>query len=252
MNFIETPCVTFSDSTVMKPTLKHPRVSDVTKWEHQLFDGLTESQRLWLSDRVTLRTYTAKSIVFQPSDPTNHIYLILDGKVKIEILSGRKDWLIREILSKEDWFGLHGLFGQTERREYARVLRSKAQVAIFEKNDFQRLMEVNFDFAEKVLTLTAQKAIAVEQRSLDMTTMSALSRLARFLLKQIEKEGVEDAKGWFYNSQITQEEIGAYIGTGRQTVTEILGELAAKNILTYNWGKFWVHDLGGLRMQNAK
>ncbi|MEO1258655.1 MAG: Crp/Fnr family transcriptional regulator [Bacteroidota bacterium] len=222
-------------------------MSDVTIWEHQLFEGLSESQQVWLSERSAHKVVTPKSTIFQPDDLASEFYLIHQGKVKVEVLDGPKNWFIRDFLLPDDFFGINGLLGQPVHRAYARSLRSPVELCIFNNADLRRLMEVNFDFAEKILTLAAQKTIHLEQRTVDISTRSAMERLSTFITNQIEEEGEFDGQDWFYNSEITQEEIGAYIGTGRQTVTEILTELKAKNILTYNWGKFWVHDLDGLK-----
>ena len=100
------------------------------------------------------------------------------------------------------------------------------------------------------MKLTAQKTRYLENRISSIFEKSALNRFADFLLKMIEKEGHFDGINWFLNSQLTQEEFGAYIGTGRQTVTEILNELKSQEILTYNWGKIWIHNIDKLRLQN--
>ena len=232
-------------------TLQLPDVSDVTIWEHQLFNGLSQSQRLWLSERMEHLTLPAKSPLFQPSDLANQLYYLLKGHIKVEIISGGKNWMIRDIFSPDEFLGLNGLFGQSVRREYARSLRSKAQLVVFQNADLRRLMEVNFDFAEKILELAAQQILHLEKRTVELTEHTANTRFVSFLLERLEKESSFDGRDWFYDSQITQEEIGAYIGTGRQTVTEILTDLKSKNILTYNWGKFWVHDLEALKKVNG-
>lgn len=222
-------------------------MSDVNIWEHQLFEGLPESQQAWLSERAETLSICNKSIIFRPDDLANQCYLVLKGKVKIEILDGEKNWFIQEFLIPDEFFGIEGLLGQPTHRAYARSLRSPIELMVFKNADLLRLMEINFEFAANILELTAQKTIQLEQRATDISTKSAIVRLSAFILNQLKQLGKFDGKDWFYNSEITQEEIGAYIGTGRQTVTEILTELKSKNILTYNWGKFWVHDLEGLR-----
>ena len=230
----------------MATTFQPTNLSDVTIWEHQLFEGLSESQQVWLSERSGHAVIAPKSTIFRPDDLANQCYLLYQGKIKIEVLEGPKNWFIRDILLPNHFFGVNGLLGQPVHRAYARSLRSPVELCIFNSADLRRLMEVNFDFAEKVLALVADKTIRLEQRAVDISARSALERLSAFIREQLQQEGTFDGQDWFYNSEITQEEIGAYIGTGRQTVTEILTELKQKNILTYNWGKFWVHDLEGL------
>ena len=146
-----------------------------------------------------------------------------------------------------DFFGINCLFGQNIRREYARTLRSRAELIILDNKDLLRLMEVNFEFSEKWMAMYVKRILQLEERALALTERPAKERFARFLTDLIQRAGRHDGKDWFYNSQLTQEEIGAYIGTGRQTITEILTDMKSKNILTYSWGKFWVHNLNGLQ-----
>lgn len=220
----------------------------MTIWEHQLFEGLPQPQRAWLSKRLEQKTFTARTDLFKPGDLANHFYFLLEGRVKTEALEGTKDWMIRDIFVPHEFFGLTGLLGQPTRREFARTLRTKAKVVMLKNADLYRLMEANFDFAERVFGLAAAKIRKVEQRSINHFLQPAPARFASFLMEQLEKSGQQSGADLFYNSQLTQEEIGAYIGTGRQTVTEILTELKTKKILTYNWGKFWIHDLERLKM----
>jgi len=214
--------------------------------QHELFERLTQPQRQWLSNRIEKKTFPAKSTIFSVGEPSGELYYIQEGKVKVEVISGKKNWLIKDIYTQHDFFGLNGIVGQQVRREYARTLRSPAEILVLKNSDIQMLMEVNFDFSEKIMTLAANKTLHVEHRISSLYEKSAQARFNLFLLKMIEQEGQFDGENWLLNSQLTQEEIGAYIGTGRQTVTEILNELKSKNILNYNWGRFTVFDIGRL------
>ncbi len=192
-------------------------------------------------------TFPAKSTIFQPGDLSGELYMLADGKVKTEVFAGNGKWLVLNLVTPGSFFGLKGLLGQPVRREFARTLRSRAKVLVFKNADLRSLMEANFCFSQQILALATAQTLQYEKRTVAQFTVPAPARMAAFLLAVVQQFGKQNGREWYYDSQLTQEEIGAFIGTGRQTVTEILTELKAKRILTYNWGKIWVHDLEKLR-----
>ena len=226
-------------------------LNDVNIWEHQLFNGLTESQRAWISGRVTYKELTAKSTIYRPDYPASHVHFILQGKIVTETVDDQKNWFIREMLSTGDIFGLNGLINLPTYNEFSSTLRSPTTIVSFLVADLQKIMEIDFRYAEKVMRVLACRTVRLEKRFTDFAVLLATARFVRFLTENIEKEGHFEGDDLFYDSEITQEEIGAYIGTGRQTVTEILAELKSRNILEYNWGKFKVQNINELKKLNS-
>lgn len=222
-------------------------MNETNIWRHELFTGLTQLQRAWLSDRIESKTFSSKSSIFNTSDAADKLYFISSGVVLSEVFSGEKNWLITDIYGPGDFFGIEGLAGGKLRGAHARTLRSPAEVVVIPNGALKMLFETNFDLASKVISYISCNTKHVEERIISMTERNALTRFTSFLARMISKCGRFDGKDWYLNSQLTQEEIGAYIGTGRQTVTEILNELKSKNILTYHWGRFKVHRLDQLK-----
>ena len=191
-------------------------------------------------------TIPARTVIYQASGASHSFYFILDGKVKVEARSESGGQLIKRICLKRDFFGLKGLFGESTFREQARTLRTAANLVKFNIRDLRRLAEVNYDFAHQIMGLVWQELLFLEKRASSLTELSARDRFKTFLKEMCKREGQFDGKEWFFNSQLTQAEIGSYIGTGRQTVTEILNEFREKGILRYEWGRFFVPDLDAL------
>ena len=66
----------------MNSTLQLPVHHDSIFWEHPLFEALTQAQRLWLSQRMQLKTVQAKSIIFKPNEQANQVFFVSCGTVK--------------------------------------------------------------------------------------------------------------------------------------------------------------------------
>lgn len=217
-------------------------------WDHPLFAVLLPNQRQWLTERISLEESPARSTIYNHSEHNEFIFFILKGKAKVETSSPSGDnHLIKKICFENDLFGLKGLFEKNGIIESVRTLRTPVSCIKFNVGDLKRLAEVNFEFAQILMRTVWNELRELEKRTNTLTQLSARERFAKFLWEMTEKEGVFDGKEWFFNSQLTQAEIGAYIGTGRQTVTEILNEFREKEILRYSWGRFFVQKREALK-----
>jgi len=228
-----------------KPDLLHP---DFTKlWEHLVFVDLAPNQVEWLSGRLAHENIPARSTIYSSSDEANHFYFIFEGKVKLEVCPPEDGCLIKRICYKNEFFGFKGLFEKQLFNEYARTLRTSVSVIKFPTHDVRRLCEVNQQFTLKLMSLIGEEVHFYEKRTYAVSELSARARFARFLMDMTQKEGSFDGTEWFFNSQLTQAEIGAYIGTGRQTVTEILNDFKEQGIIRYTWGKFFIQQIDSLK-----
>ena len=217
-----------------------------TLWTHPLFAVLSPAQRQWLTERLVFEKIPARTVIYHSAEKSKVLYFILNGKVIVEASSASGDSLIKGICYERDFFGLKGLFGEATFREHARTLRTTTVLVKFNIQDLLRLAEVNFEFTQKIMDMVWQELLFLEKRTSTFTELSARDRFKKFLKEMTKREGQYDGKEWFFNSQLTQAEIGSYIGTGRQTVTEILNEFRQKGILRYEWGRFFVQDLEAL------
>lgn len=216
-------------------------------WEHPLFSTLLPNQKEWLSERVKLETIPSRTTINKASEEsTAYLCYILNGKVKVETTSESGNHFIKKIGLPKDFFGLKELFNHSS-SDTVHTLRTPVSFVKLDGRDLRRLVEVNHDFAHSLMNLVWRELLFFEERTIKLNELSARERFADFLVEMTEREGEFNGKEWFVNSQLTQADIGAYIGTGRQTVTEILNEFREKKILRYAWGRFFVEKLEALK-----
>ena len=61
-----------------------------------LFEALTEEQLAWLAERGERRTYQAGGVVCREGEPATHLFMLLDGALRLLRLSGGEDVVITE------------------------------------------------------------------------------------------------------------------------------------------------------------
>jgi signal transduction histidine kinase len=61
-----------------------------------LFEALTDEQLDWLAERSERRTYAAGAVVCREGEPATHLFMLLDGALRLLKLSGGEDVVINE------------------------------------------------------------------------------------------------------------------------------------------------------------
>ena len=83
----------------------------------------------------------------------------------------------------------------------------------------------------------------------EMCIRDRRSRILEFLIDLNEKRGQRVGYEWVVRKFITHQEIANLTATSRQTVTTVLNELKAKDILTFDRKRLLIRDLGLLKSE---
>jgi CRP-like cAMP-binding protein len=73
------------------------------------------------------------------------------------------------------------------------------------------------------------------------------SRVADFVLEIASRHGVPDARGTLVATKYTHHEMASYVGSTRETVTLILGELKRRGLIDIDRRRVVVRDFERLR-----
>ena len=103
------------------------------------FDELSNRQLKGVSDIMFERTYDADELVFEEGQPGAALFLVLDGKVAVEIF--RESSTARlAVLEKGAFFGEMALLDETPRSATARALERTRTLALY-RNDLNGLVQ---------------------------------------------------------------------------------------------------------------
>ena len=98
------------------------------------------------------------------------------------------------------------------------------------------LIRRNTDLQFYIIQFLGNRILETNKRILAIHTEEATERVLTFLNEMVFQWGQKIGEEWFINHQLTQEEIGAYVGAGRQVVTDVLTRLKHQNIIQYSRG----------------
>ena len=109
------------------------------------------------------------------------------------------------------------------------------------------LAESTPGFGARLARWEMERRLEVEARIEALLTQPVESRVADFLTQTSERHGVPDPRGILIGVKLTHQEIAGYVGSTRETVTLVLGELRRRGLLTTDHRRLVITDTAGLR-----
>ena len=192
---------------------------------YPLFAQLSDAELLQLAERARARSFKRGETLFRKDDPGTHLYVVLDGAVKIALPGEFGQEALVAIMRTGDFFGELALFDGNPRSASATALED-TRAALLARDDFLSFMETHPAAVRVVLGALAKTIRRLSDRVEDLIFLDVPSRVAKYLLDLAQKDG--DAK---LELTLTQDELAAFIGASRVSVNRVLGDLERRQII---------------------
>ena len=215
--------------------------------QFDLFDGLTDREKTQLCNSMELRTKPRYTVIYQPGETSEHIYLLSRGAVKISTHSNEGKEVIKQLIHPEAIFGELALVGECTRNETAQSLKEEVTYYTIRVADFQRIVFANPVLSQRVLLLFGQRMMSAENKLESLIFKDARSRIVAFLHKVVSERGRRVGFEMLLKHSLTHQDIANITCTSRQTVTLVLNELRKDNLIYFNRGRILVRDMDELR-----
>ncbi|HZP96746.1 MAG TPA: Crp/Fnr family transcriptional regulator [Candidatus Limnocylindria bacterium] len=192
---------------------------------YPLFSKLPETELLQLAERVRMRTFKRGETLFRKDDPGTHLYVVLDGAVKIALPGEFGQEALVAIMRTGDHFGELALFDGSPRSASATALED-TRAALLARDDFLAFLETHPAAVRVVLDALAKTIRRLSDRVEDLIFLDVPSRVAKYLLDLAQNDGSEKLE-----LTLTQDELAAFIGASRVSVNRVLGDLERREII---------------------
>ena len=168
--------------------------------------------------------------------------MLCTGRVKLTTCSMDGKALITRIAESGEVLGLSAAVSGAPYMVTAETL-VPSQVNFIRREDFLRFLKENGKACLRVAEhLSNNYHSAFEQvRSLGLSH-SASEKLAKLMLEWCAKGGNETEKGVSIKLTLTHEEIAQIIGSSRETVTRLLGDFKAKQLINIKGSTLIIRD----------
>jgi CRP-like cAMP-binding protein len=170
-----------------------------------------------------------KEIFFFSEEPSQSVYLVKKGRIKLFRTTADGHEIILDILGPGEIFGELALAGETSRSHSAEALED-GLVCILPRSLFEEMARLHPDFAFRIIKLIGFRFRAMESRIEDLAFQSVQQRLLHTLDTLAQKHGIPEENGAI-RLPMTQSNLAFLIGATREAVADQLKELKQRGLV---------------------
>ena len=161
-------------------------------WElNPLWETLTESERMMLSENVEIIHYEKNEIIHNDGDESQYMWMLLRGKVRIfKEGIGQRQQIIR-LLKPYDIFGYRACIAHEAYNSSASAFEA-CTVYRLDREHFNQLIQSNGALCYQVMLMMAKDLAFSEIQTVNLTQKHIRGRLAESLLLLLKNYGYED------------------------------------------------------------
>jgi CRP-like cAMP-binding protein len=174
--------------------------------------------------------YKKSERIFSQGDSAEDVFYLLQGSVKMTVLSRTGKEAVIAILTPGDFFGEGCLAGQPRRMASASAL-APTRVIVLDKYTMHELLRLHPSLSERFLSHMLTRNIRIEEDLIDQLFNSSEKRLARALLR-LARYGEEGQP--LRVPKLSQETLAEMVGTTRSRVNFFMNKFRDLGFIEYN------------------
>jgi CRP-like cAMP-binding protein len=210
-----------------------------------LFSQLQSEDIAFLESQAKSRTLKKGEPVYLPQDQADAVLLVAQGRVKICHATPDGKQSIIGFVDSGEIFGELALLGNERREEYVETTE-KTTLVMLPKSSLMSTLQKYPSLVFGVTKLIGARRQRVEKRLRNLLFRSNRERVIHLLLELSEKYGQRVEGGITLNIRLSHQEMACLIGSTRETVTVVLGQLQKEELLKISRRRVVIQDLDRL------
>lgn len=207
-----------------------------------LFTALDDAAAVSLRVSMDSVKINKGAILFKEGDSGEHVYVIVEGKLKLGTSSGDGRENLLSILGPGEMFGELSLFDPGPRTSTATAVTDARLLSLSHAKLIPWLRE-NPDVSLQLLARLAQRLRRTNEAVGDLVFSDVPGRVAKALIDLGERFGKQTPEGLFVQHELTQEELAQLVGASRETVNKALADFAGRGWLRLDGRAVLITDL---------
>lgn len=210
-----------------------------------LFTALDEAAAVSLRASMDSIKIAKGSILFKEGDDGEHLYIIIDGKLKLGTSSGDGRENLLSILGPGEMFGELSLFDPGPRTSTATAVTDAKLLSLSHEKVIPWLKQ-HPEVSLQLLTRLSQRLRRTNEAVGDLVFSDVPGRVAKALIDLGERFGKTTPEGLLVNHDLTQEELAQLVGASRETVNKALADFAGRGWLKLDGRSVLIADIDRL------
>lgn len=206
--------------------------------EFDLFRDLDDAEVAAIGDAAPMRELPPGQLLYSPDRPTEVLFILRAGRVRLYVIGSDGRTLTTAIVEAGQLFGEMVPLGQSLTGTWAETL-DPCVVCPMSRRDVERMLLADPRIAARIAEILGRRVAELESRLSDTVLKSAPERIAGALARMADRDGA--------GVRLTHEQLADLVGTTRETVTKVLGDLADRDLVRLRRGRIIVTGRDGLR-----
>jgi CRP/FNR family transcriptional regulator, cyclic AMP receptor protein len=185
-----------------------------------LFASFPEEQLRMLTAMVTRKSAPRSTTIMAGGDPTDSLYIVLSGRLKVMMSDSEGKEVILAILGPGEFFGEMGLIDD-EPRSATVVTIEPCELLSIAKREFKKCMAENFQMADAVMRGLVKRLREADRKIGSLALLDVYGRVARLLLDMAENVDGEKV----VTKRLPKQDIAKMIGASREMVSRVMKDL---------------------------
>jgi len=192
-----------------------------------IFHGMTAEQICMLQQVTNNRSFLKGEYIFREGDPSETLYIVNKGLIKIHKSSESGKEQIFRLLFPGDFFGQSALL-KTEYHYANAEAIDKTDICTINKQDFINTMEQNSGMAFRFMLALNERLYQADEWMSLLSLMEVEKRLASALLLFSKTGEIKNGK---FTLPISKKILASLLGTTPETISRKLVFLVKENII---------------------
>jgi CRP/FNR family transcriptional regulator len=215
-----------------------------------LFEGLDASELETLVPDLHRRSFGGGIHVFREGDPGLHLYLILDGEVKITRSGPNRAEVVFAVLQPGDMFGELALLEEGAVRTADAVAVQPTECLVLERRALINFLETHPERMWHLIRLLTAYVRRKDESFAEVAFLDIQGRVARKLLELARTQGEATPSGTRIKVRISQRTLAGMVAARRENVNRALSRFAALGDISMAGGYITVLDAAALRRRS--
>jgi len=195
-----------------------------------MISALSPAQRSQLEKVTRMLEVKRGTRIYLPGDPSDQIFLLKSGVVKISMTTPDNRDVILAFLHSGDIFGELAMVDDAPRDHVAEAYEDSVICAL-SRDTMVRTIRETPEIGFQITKLIGLRLRTFRSRIEELLCKSAHARVAHALIELAERHGVQDSDGVLIALRLSQGDLGRLVGLSRETVNAILQEWREQNLV---------------------
>ena len=208
------------------------------------------TQILNLEGTVALSNLDRGMRLYSPGDPSDQLFLVHSGRVKISVPGSGGKQCIFQIARPGEVFGEGAVFGERIRRAVAEVLE-RASVTVIPREAVLAHAGENPEFWRSFAETLGKRVRHLEEQIESLSLLEVEQRIARLLIRWAGSTRGNDPSQQTLQFRLSQKDLAGLVGATRETTSSSLNKLQRQGCLEIRRRCLVINSLEGLAQRGG-